>query len=424
MENFTEPSDYLRIAAKRGIKPGLSRIRSICDALGDPQNNMRIIHVAGTNGKGSFCAMMSAVLSAQGFRVGCFNTPALVSPCDCLRINGKPCTRHDLNQVLADIIPVCERLEDKPTEFEVITAAAFVYFLKNRCDIAIIECGMGGDTDATNVIGAPLLSVITNVQLDHTSFLGNTYDQIALHKSGIIKPGCPALYGGTYAKEVVCKVAMQRRSQLFITDRSRFRLTGQSISGISFTTDGSNELNVSLAGKYQLDNAANVITAVEILREKGLIISDDALRYGLSHVSWQGRFEIMSRKPLVIFDGAHNPDGIRQTADTLKICLPGQFILLTGVMADKDYALYPQMLGKQISCAVTVPPDNPRALPSDKLAQVFEENGVRSFPADSVSDGVMLAYALACHLQLPLVALGSLYMYADFRRQLLALTGC
>lgn len=424
MENFTEPIDYLHIAAKRGIKPGLDRIRSICDAFGDPQNNMRIIHVAGTNGKGSFCAMMSAVLSAQGFKVGCFNSPALVSPCDYLRINGKPCTKHDLNKVLADVIPVCERLDDKPTEFEVLTAAAFVYFLKNRCDIAIIECGMGGETDATNVIGAPMLSVITNVQLDHTEFLGKTHYDIAYNKSGIIKPGCPVLFGGSEGLKAVDEVAAHRRSQLYITDHSRFRITRQSIDGISFTTDGGSEMELSLAGKYQLDNVGNLITAVEILREKGLIISDDALRYGLSHVSWHGRFEVMSREPLIIFDGAHNPDGIRQAADTLSTCLPGQFILLVGVMADKDYGLYPQLLEGQISCAVTVSPDNPRALAADKLAKVFEDNGIRSFPADSVADGVMLAYALACHLQLPLVALGSLYMYADFRRQLFSLTGC
>ena len=422
MEHITKPADYLHIAARRGIKPGLDRIRNICSALGDPQDCMRTIHVAGTNGKGSFCAMLSSVLTAQGFRVGCFNSPAMLSPCDCLRIGSRECTSHDLDTILADIIPVCESLADKPTEFEVMTAAAFVYFLRNRCDIAIIECGMGGDTDATNIIGAPLLSVITNVQLDHTAFLGSTFEEIAHHKAGIIKQGCPALYGGSNAVDTVCAVASQRRSALYLTDHSRFRLTKQTIDGISFTVDDQTELNVSLAGKYQLENAANVVTAVEVLREKGLIISDHALRKGLSSVSWQGRFEVLSRDPLIIFDGAHNPEGIHQAADTLRVCLPGQYILLTGVMADKDYSAYPLMLGNQASCAVTVAPDNPRALPADKLAQVFEANGIRSFPADTVPDGVMLAYALSRHLQLPLVALGSLYMYADFRRQLANLT--
>ncbi len=410
--------EYIKIAAERGSKLGLERITELCDRLGNPQNKTHIIHIAGTNGKGSFGAMLSAVLAESGYKTGGFSSPALTDLTDSFRINGESVSADDFNEVMADIIPICEDMADKPTEFEVLTAAAYELFCRKNCDIALIECGMGGDTDSTNVIEFPVLSVITNIALDHTAFLGGTIEEIALHKAGIIKPSRPVLYGGNddSALEIIRGISQKNGSQLTLTDKDRVTVVESDINGIVYEDKAFGRLKSPLIGSYQKYNLANVLTAVEILHGLGMDIPENAVKSGIEKAVWQGRFEVVSRNPLVIYDGAHNPDGIIQAAESISTYISGKIALLIGVMADKEYRLYPEILGKFIDKAFTVIPDNPRSLDSDTLAAAFEEKGIEAVSCGSVENGLTKALEYAKNHNIPLIVLGSLYMYKEFRQ--------
>ncbi|MCM1528630.1 MAG: bifunctional folylpolyglutamate synthase/dihydrofolate synthase [Alistipes sp.] len=426
MAHHDEILNYLKIASLRGSRLGLERITELCRRLGDPQNKVRTIHIAGTNGKGSFLAMLSAVLTASGYKTGSFSSPGLTGVTDSFRINGKELSADKFSAIMGEIIPVCEAMgeceSDKPTEFEVLTAAAFQLFCREKCDIALVECGMGGSTDSTNVIAAPLLSVITNVALDHTSFLGDTVAEIASCKAGIIKSGRPVLFGGNdlTALEIIKERAESSGSRLIVTDNGRLTVTEENIHGMNLTDTNFGEVKMRLSGTYQRYNCANVLTAVEILRAEGLEIPDSAVKAGLSSAIWQGRFEIMCEEPLVIYDGAHNPDGIRQAAATLDKYIHGKIVLLIGVMADKEYELYPEMLGKFIDAAFTVEPDNPRSLDCHTLAKVFSSRKITAYPCEDMKTAVKGAAEYAEKHGLPLIALGSLYMYREFAECLVA----
>lgn len=415
---YTEAIDYLKIAAQRGSVLGLSRITELLRLMGDPQDKVKTVHIAGTNGKGSFGAMLSSVLKSAGYKVGGFSSPAITKITDSFRIGGKEITEQDFADLIGDIAPICESMDEKPTEFEVLTAAAFELFVRKGCDIAVVECGMGGDTDSTNVIKAPLLSVITNVQKDHSAFLGDTIWEIASHKCGIIKSGRPVYFGGSNEEvyEIAAETARKNGSELYIPDYSRFSWSEDSfdMNGFKFTYKGE-KLHIPLLGTYQAENAINVLSCVEILRGEGIDIPESAVREGLENVSWHGRFEVVSREPLVIYDGAHNPDGIRCAASSIRRYFGDKRVaLLIGVMADKEYGLYADMLGELAEKAFAVKPDNPRSLDSDKLAQALNDRGLETTPFSDLGEGVAAAYRYAQEHRVPLIALGSLYMYREF----------
>lgn len=412
MADFKQSCDYLKAASLRGSRLGLERVGKLMEYLDNPQNKLKVIHIAGTNGKGSSCAMLSSILTAAGYRTGSFNSPALTGITDYFRIEGAEISEDKFAEIMTEIIPVCEDMDDKPTEFEIISAAAYLLFYREKCDIAVIECCMGGDTDATNTIEMPLLSVITNVRKDHTAFLGDTLAEIASHKAGIIKSSCPVFYGDKNCGEVFDIVkarAEMRNSPLYARDTSDISDMKFSLDGIIFRYRGF-EMHTGLAGTYQAENIANVINCIEILNNHGFDISLDNMKKGFENTKWHGRFEIISNNnPLVIFDGAHNPDGISRAAETIERYFD-KIVLLTGVMADKEYNLYNSMLGRYIDKAFTVKPDNPRALDSETLAGTFEN----AQPFSVLSEGVCAAYSYARDNNLPLVALGSLYMYKEF----------
>lgn len=417
MESFNKAVDYLKTASLRGSRLGLERITELCRLLGDPQNSVPVIHVAGTNGKGSFGAMISSVLSHSGYTTGSFSSPALLGVTDSFRINGEEITNEEFGELICGIIPVCESMSDKPTEFEVLTAAAYLLFARKKCDIAVVECGMGGETDSTNIVASPLLSVITNVAIDHTSFLGGTVEEIAAVKAGIIKKFRPVIYGGNdpAAQRVIRNKAAECSADLIVTDHSMMSEVRSDIDGTSLKYGDFGEIHTSLTGTYQQFNIANVLTAVTALRSMGLNIPDSAVRSGMESVRWHGRFEVISRQPLIVFDGAHNPDGIRSAAESIKRYFDGKVALLIGVMADKEYQLYPEILGKFVDCAFAVEPDNPRALDSCVLAGAFSCAGIPSAAFHELEEGVKQAVEYAKNRGIPLVALGSLYMYREFR---------
>lgn len=412
-------------ASERGSVLGLSRITDLLRLMGDPQEKVRVVHIAGTNGKGSFGAMLTSVLKSAGYKVGGFSSPAITKVTDSFRINGEEISDEDFAELIGDIAPICEEMDEKPTEFEVLTAAAFELFVRKYCDIAVVECGMGGDLDSTNVVKAPVLSVITNVQKDHSAFLGETIAEIASHKCGIIKYGRPIYFGGDSeeAYEIAADTAKKMGTELFLPDYSKFSWTEDdcTINGANITYDGE-KFHIPLLGIYQCENAVNVLSCVEILKRNGIDISTNAIREGLANVKWHGRFEVLCNEPLVIYDGAHNPDGIRCAADSIRRYFDKKVVLLIGVMADKEYHLYADMLGELANAIFTVKPDNSRSLDSSVLAETFRNKGVKAIACDVYFEGVKTAYTYAAENGLPLIALGTLYMYRQFTEALKTLT--
>lgn len=400
---------------------GLERVTELLSLMGDPQDGVRTVHIAGTNGKGSVSAMLASVLKAAGYKVGAFNSPALTGPEDGFRINGERADAGKLREILAYIAPFSEKMEDKPTEFEVLTAAAFELFKRENCDIAVVECGLGGDGDSTNAIKSPVLSVITNVTLDHTDRLGKTVAEIASHKAGIIKKGRPVLFGGTdeEALKVIKERANGMGSKLITADRTRVRTVSCSLDGTEVEFDGFGRLKLSLLGAHQPENALTALTAVEILRGEGVDIPDSAVREGFASAVWPARFEVMRRDPVVIFDGAHNPDGMTCAAESIRALFKDKKpVVLMGVMADKDYNKYPEILKDTVGKIFTVKPENPRSLDAETLAGCFAAKGFPAEACSSMAAAVRSAYAFAKEKDVPLVALGTLYMYGEFKEAL------
>ncbi|MBQ7008226.1 MAG: bifunctional folylpolyglutamate synthase/dihydrofolate synthase [Ruminococcus sp.] len=410
---YKEAIDYLAFTSKRGSCLGLSRITQLLERLGNPHKNVNFIHVTGTNGKGSVTKMLSCILNAQGYKTGLFSSPFVTRVNESIQLDGNEISDSEFAELIGDIMPVAEAMDEPPTEFEITTAAAFEYFSKKNCDVAVIECGLGGDMDSTNVIEAPLLSVITNVEADHSAFLGDTIAEIASHKAGIIKKGCPVLFGGNSmeALEVISEKAIN--SKIFTVDYSNLSNISCTLSGSTFNF-GEQNFSLSMLGIYQPYNAAIAISAVEILRKNGLDISNKAVYEGLKSARLNGRFELIKENPIVIFDGSHNPHGVNAAIESIKNYFDGKVVLLMGVMADKEYPEMVKTLSEVAAKAFTVKPKNPRALDSMLLADEFIRNGVDAEFSTELSAGVEKALTYAEKHQLPLIVLGSLYMYSEF----------
>ncbi len=416
-----EAIEYIHSVSWRGSRPGLDRIRELCRALGDPQKSLRFVHVAGTNGKGSVCSMLSSILTAAGYRTGLFTSPFVRFFEERIAVDGEPIGGDALGRVTERVREKAEKMCDPPTEFEILTAVGFEYFKETECDVVVLETGLGGRLDSTNVIDPPVLSVITGIGLDHTALLGDTEEKIAAEKAGIIKAGS-AVVVGSVSDEAFAPIlsrAAELGCPLVRADRDRIESPALSPFGASFSADPYGKLGINLAGVHQLDNASVVLTAAEVLNGRGFRIKNEDIKKGLADARWRARFEPLCRDPLVVYDGAHNPDGVRALTENVKVLLGGRAILVFGVMADKDYR---DMIGTVASVAdrvFTVKPDNPRSLDPEASAALFRERGVPAETCDTVGDGVARAIAAAKCDNLPVLIMGTLYMYAEAERAVL-----
>ena len=413
---YPEALTYIQGINTAFCKPGLERTYSLCHALGDPQEALRFIHIAGTNGKGSTLAMLESILLAAGYSVGVFSSPAVRDFCEQIRADGKAIEEKDLADLVTEAAPVAEGLTDKPTSFELLTALAFLYFKRQGCDIVLLEAGLGGRLDATNVVKTTVLSVITGIALEHTAFLGDTVEAIAGEKAGIIKPRVPVLFGGedASAREVIEAKAKALHAPFYAASHDKLLHIRPSLDGTLFDYGEHRDLSLSLLGLYQPKNAATVLEAVRILNQNGFSVPETAVRAGLSRTVWHARFEVLSRDPLVIYDGAHNPNGIAEAVRSIKAYFGEQkIVLLSGVLRDKDYTEIADMLALVTLCAFTVTPDSPRALSAKEYAEALRARGIDALPAETVADGVEAALERAKKEQAPLVCLGSLYLYKD-----------
>ncbi|MBQ3055917.1 MAG: bifunctional folylpolyglutamate synthase/dihydrofolate synthase, partial [Clostridia bacterium] len=362
---YREAVDYIHSVVWKGSRPGLSRITELLSLLGNPQDALRFIHIAGTNGKGSTSAMTESILREAGYRTGLFVSPYIKSFNERICFCGKPIENDALAAVTATVKPFADSMADAPTEFELITAIGLLYFKQMHCDIVVLETGMGGRLDSTNVIKDPLATVITGIALDHTEFLGDTIEKIAAEKAGIIKPHAPVVFGGRdkAARAVIEDAAKEADAPFVAAEDTPMTVRSTDLCGTVLDWGAYKNLHLPLLGTYQLQNLATVLALFSVLPTRGISVDEDTLREGLAKVKWRGRFERVSQKPLIICDGAHNPEGIAAAAEGIRTYFPDQkVLLLTAVMADKDYRGMVEVLSPLAEEVFTLTPNNPRAL--------------------------------------------------------------
>ena len=412
-----ETLEYIHNVKWQGLKPGLERTRSLLASLGNPEKTLKFVHIAGTNGKGSTAACVSSVLQKAGYRTGLYTSPYILRFNERMQVNGEQISDEELEQLTDEIRPFADAMEESPTEFELITALAMRYFQNKKCDIVVLEVGMGGTLDSTNVIDPPEVAVIASIGYDHVVELGPTIVDIAGAKAGIIKDNCDVVvYGGEPEVEAVFeRVAAEHSARLRRADFSRIRKQNFTLDGIELGIEPYPEVLLPLNGAYQPKNATLAITTLEVLREKGYKISDESIVDGLNSVSWPGRFEILGREPVFILDGAHNPQGVEAAADSLKQQFKDRkIIFVVGVMKDKDVSSMIKFIAPLAESFIAVKPDYFRAMDAATLAGELSQYGVPVSVGETVSAGVAEAIAKAGKDGV-VCALGSLYFSADIR---------
>ena len=423
MMTYEEALTFIHSVCWKGSLPGLSRTQELMARLGNPEKKLKYIHVAGTNGKGSTASMLASILRKAGYRTGIYTSPFIFRFNERMSIDGKDISDEELAEITEYVKPHAQAMTDAPTEFELVTAIGFEYFLRQKCDIVVLEVGLGGEMDSTNVIPAPEVAVLTNLGLEHTDVLGNTMELIAHAKAGIIKDACPvAAYP---VSEEVHRVYLEHcggdAGRLSFADFDSIVAHDHSFLGQSFDCAGYRDLFIPLLGAHQLKNAATVLCAVQALRSRGWNITEEHIRAGLREVSWPGRFEVLRRDPDFIVDGGHNPQCLEALAKNVEDYLAGRNIVaLTGVMADKDYGLMYGAMAPYVNAFVTVTPDNPRAMKAEALAQALSVYGKPTVACESIPRGVARATELAGDEGVVL-AFGSLYMVGDIRKAVLGL---
>ncbi len=415
--NYEETLNYIHDTTWRGKKRTLSRVRELLEKLGNPQRDLKFVHIAGTNGKGSTSACMESILRHAGYKTGLYTSPFITRFNERMQICGQQISDDELVKITEYVKPYAERMEDHPTEFELITAIAMKYFKDNGCDIVVLEVGMGGELDSTNVIDAAEVDIITAMGYDHVKELGPDMASIAAAKAGIIKRGADVvIYGGDDEADAVFeRVCAERNAKLYKTDFTGLNIHEYSLTGTRFDYNNYKDLYISLAGTYQPRNAAVVITAVEVLRAKGWRIKDADVYAGLSNASWPGRFELIMSEPVFVIDGAHNPHGVNAAAESIRTLFRGKKpVFLIGVMADKDVEHMSAAISELAKNVVAVKPDNKRAMDAKTLAEYFTALHIPVKDCGTVQEGVREAIAEAGRDGI-VVALGSLYFSSDVR---------
>lgn len=410
------------------------------EELHNVQETLSVIHVAGTNGKGSTCSMIAEILKEAGYLVGRYSSPAVFAYEEIYQINGVPIAHEDYAECMEQVKAACERLiragKPHPTSFEIETALAFLYFAKKKCELVVLETGMGGATDATNLISSPVCSVLTDISRDHMGFLGDTLAEIAAVKAGIIKKGRPVVTvrQEPEAMEVIEKQAKELGAKLIVAEEERICRVGYDADGMELVCGGGccgdkvsvcegtrkadrkipEELclHLSLTGAHQVKNALLALTAAETLRRLGYTITEKDILAGFENARWPGRFETIHREPRIIIDGAHNEGAAEKLKDTIENCFTNQPITyIIGVLADKEHEKMLRLLLPYARKVYTVTPDNPRALPGEELCREAQKYHSDVTCEDSVMhavehaldgagrDGVILAFGSLSYLE-------------------------
>lgn len=440
---ISEAVEYINSATWSQWRLGLERTYELLERVGRPDRQLKFVHVAGTNGKGSTCAMIESMLRAAGYTTGTYPSPYIEDFRERIQVNAEPIPPEALCELTETVKAEADKMEDHPSQFEIITAIGMLWFARNECDIVVLEVGLGGEFDSTNVIDAPEAAVITNIGYDHTEYLGNTLAGIARTKCGIIKSGSDVVAYPNEAEvtDVIEAVCEEKGCRLDYADFARVEPLKSDITGQSFlwkskslpdktahmqaadpqeTTDARTlMIKLPLIGTYQLRNAATALTAIEALRRRGWDISDEAIVRGMASVSWPARFEVLGTDPVFILDGGHNRQCAGAVAESLAKYFPeGGLTLIIGVLADKDYDAILDALLPYVSKCFCLTPDSDRALPAEELAKVIRSKGREAEPFGSAEDAVKAASSGAA----PVLAFGSLYLAGAVRKAYRSLT--
>ena len=447
--NYQEAIDFLNAPKYSATRPGLGPVTELLSVLGDPQEGLKVIHITGTNGKGSTAAYIESALTEAGYKTGLYTSPFIERFTERIMISGEEIPGEDLARLTQTVKDAVDYMvcigHTAPTIFEMVTAVAFLYYKEQACDYIVLEVGMGGRLDATNVFEKVELSVITTIDFDHMQFLGNTIEEIAWEKAGIIKQGCPVVCFPQQpaAERVLREEAAKRNAPITFLDSSRIEvlrsdITGQVYRFAQSADEQPAEIEISKLGSYQVLNSALAYLALKTLQRESDMpaLTDEAIFSGLKKAVWKGRLEVVGRDPLVIIDGAHNPNGVEGLVDSLEKLFPGQkFIFVCGVLADKDFHSMFRMTEHLADEYLTVTPNCSRALSAPALADTLAEDGMKAVSYDSIPEALDTAITKAAarnesltdDADLPrdlrpeaakVVCFGSLYFIGDARLHL------
>ena len=415
--NAEQAIAYIHSVCWKGSIPGLGRTQELLEKMGNPEKKLKFVHIAGTNGKGSTAAMTASILRKAGYRTGLYTSPYIYRFHERIQVDGVEISDEDLTEITEYVKPLADSMAQSPTEFELVCCIAFEYFYRKKCEIVVLEVGMGGAWDATNVIEVPEVAVITNIGLDHTEYLGDTVEKIAETKSGIFKPhGHAVVYRSTPSVEAVYeRVCAERNVSLRKADFEGLVLKAHTLEGQVFDCGSRKNLVLPLLGDHQLHNASVVLSIADTLIGEGWKISEQNIYDGIRDVRWPGRFDIVCRKPLFIIDGGHNPQCIEALVKNIRDYLAGKKVIaLTGVLADKDYADMYKPVMPLVDRFVCITPPNPRKLEAEQLARYLRQAGAQAQASESILDGVKQAMELAGEDGVVL-CFGSLYSIGGIR---------
>ncbi len=401
--NYKEAMEYIQDLKNAGIVLGLDSMRELLKRLGNPQDDLKFVHIAGTNGKGSVLTFVSSVLQCAGYKVGCYSSPQVFDYKEIWRINSKPITQSGLCKYLEQVKTASDEMVreglNRPTSFEAETAVAFLYFADKKCDIVVLETGLGGKLDATNIVTNTLAAVFTAISMDHTDKLGKTLAEITVQKAGIIKNGC---YVITTAQEPECMkvlsaAAKTAKSRFITADAGRAGKITYGFKKQTFSYDKYKNIAISMAGNYQIENAIVAIEVIRALAKSGFSVKEEDLRKGLLEAVWPGRMQQIGTRPTFIIDGAHNPGAATVFAQSVKTYFPEKRIIyIMGMLRDKDCEKVVELTAKLAEHIITItPPGNNRALGAYELADIAKNYHDSVTASDSMEEAVELAYLLA-----------------------------
>lgn len=421
---YDEVVKKIKNRQKFGIKPGLERINKFLNLISNPQKNLKFIHVAGTNGKGSVCSMISKILASSGYKTGLFISPEVVNFRERIQLNNKIISEKELVDIFNEIEPYLDKLDSKAeylTEFELVTALAFVYFSKCKCDIVILETGLGGRLDATNVIEKPLASVITSLSYDHVNILGDTIEKIAKEKAGIIKPEGITILSHQSFKEaikVIKGVAKEMKNEFIYADFKNLSILDSSIKGSTFSIK-SEKYFLSLLGLHQVSNAHTALLVVNVLKKYGFFAENSAVKTVLKNMKFPARFEVLKSIPTVILDGAHNFDGMLKLKENINMYLKGKKLIgIMGMLKDKEYEKSISLILNSFEKIFMVPINNDRSLQLEDIEKLSNNLSSKIIPTSTVDLAVKNSLAIL-HNSDALVTFGSLYLASEIRPLLL-----
>lgn len=420
---YDEAVEFADSTKKYGSILGLESIRNLMQELGNVQEQLHIIHVAGTNGKGSVCAFLSAALTEAGYRVGRYNSPAVFERREVFRIGETMISKEEYAAVFERVQTACEALKKRgcphPTVFEVETAAAFLWFYEKKCDLVLLETGMGGETDATNLITHPVCSVLTSIGMDHMQYLGNTIEEIAKVKAGIIKKGCPvvALKQGDSVCEVIKNKAEECGSRCVLVEVPQY-MQEAPIWGTTLQDVHYGSVHTALGGIWQRENLSLALAALKLLEESGYPITKEAVQSGIAKTIWHGRYEVLQTEPLFIIDGAHNPIAAKRLKETIeKDFTNREIIYIIGVLADKEHEKMLRLLLPGAKAVFTVTPDSPRALDGEILAKEARKYADNIWHVPDIGKAVKMAKETAKESDV-ILAVGSLSYLKEVKKAL------